>query len=118
MRARSTRLEIDLHGDTLSSRKTIGAGSLERGTNGAGKARGRPGAGQAARTPGREVSSGRGDGAPIVPDAGAGTASHPSESPGQVASHLRDVGNAPQALSVGDAAHEDWSRAQDSGPSR
>ena len=74
-------------------------------------------AGATTRTPGREVSPDRGEGAPVLPDAGGGVAGQAGEARETGASQPLTVGVA-QRAAPGGADREDASRSQDMGPSR
>ena len=79
--------------------------------------RGGSDAGGTARTPGRETSPDRGDGAPVLPDAGGGVAGQLDDARGADAAQPLTTGLA-QRAAPGDADREDSSRTQDTGPSR
>ena len=76
-----------------------------------------PDAGGTARTPSRETSPDRGDGAPVLPDAGDGVSGHLDDARGADAAQPLTAGLAQRAV-PGDADREDSSRSQDMGPSR
>ena len=74
-------------------------------------------AGATARIPSRGTSPDRGDGAPVLSNAGDGVSGHLDDARGADAAQASTAGLAPRAL-PGDADREDSSRSQDMGPSR
>ena len=70
-----------------------------------------------ARTPSRETSPDRGDGAPVLLDAGGGVTGQLDDARGADAVQPLTAGFAQRAM-PGDADREDSSRSQDTGPSR
>ena len=78
-----------------------------------------PDSGKAARTPGREVTADRTDGVPVAPDLSGVLPGQADEAPEHGVSDRMIANGVQQAPSApGDGARDDWSRSQDTGPSR